>query len=174
MTTYVGHQNADIHRLGQKSVLIAESSIRSCELSPLQMSGAPFQPWTYITDGRYTNARTHAPEADPLRHTTASNPHYQAQEPPRFHLPVTQSHEPTMMQTSSYPRFPLQAWDSGTESKYNFTPNTTGSLAQYSIQRPSMSRPMEHAGPSSSYYDDSVRSRGSVGSVGRINDVDSQ
>ncbi|KAL4919905.1 velvet factor-domain-containing protein [Aspergillus aurantiobrunneus] len=175
MTTYAGPQNADLYRLGQKPVLIAENSIQTCEARLFQMSGTPFQQWTYNPDGRYTNARAYMSDEDRQRQTAVSNPPCLTQEPPRFLLPSTQGYEPTMMQNAHHTRLPGpgRAWDRS-DSKYKFPPTTTGSLAQYSIQRPSMSRGVEHAGPSSSYYDSSSRSHGFIGSTSRINDVESQ
>jgi hypothetical protein len=67
-----------------------------------------------------------------------------------------------------------RAWDSGSDSRYRYPPTAAGSLAQYSIQRSSAARNLEYAPPPSSYFETSGRGRGSVGSIGRINDVDSQ
>ncbi|KAL3475612.1 velvet factor-domain-containing protein [Aspergillus californicus] len=140
------------------------------------MSGPPSQHWTYLSDGRYTNARTHTSNEDPHRHTAALNDPYQTPQPPRFLYPDRQSNEPTGIQNVSHPRLsnPGRDWHAGSDTNYRFSPTTPASLAQYSIQRSGVSRSTEHAGPSSSYYDVSSRSRRSIGSAGRVNDVDSQ
>ncbi|KAL4909158.1 velvet factor-domain-containing protein [Aspergillus multicolor] len=179
MTTHVGSQNTHLHQLGQKSsALVAGSSIHTCEASPRQMSGAPFQRWTYIPDGRPTNVRNHPSDETRQRQTPVTSPSYVPQEPPRF---LSQGHEPTMMQSASYSRLPMhgypiqsRALDTRSDPKYMPLPTTTCSLAQYSIQRPSTSRNVESAGSSGPYYDVSSRSRSSVGSVSRATDVDSQ
>ncbi|KAL6234747.1 velvet factor-domain-containing protein [Aspergillus navahoensis] len=180
MTTHVGPQPRHLHQLGQKSALIAENGIQTCEASARQMSGTPFQQWTYVPEGRYADVRTYPSDGGCQRRTPAPNPPKLAQEPPRFLLPITQNNEPTMLQSASYPRLPLQgfpiqirALDDRGDPKYRPLPATTGSLAQYSIQRPSTSRNVENASSSGSHYDVPSCSRGSVGSVGRINDVDS-
>jgi hypothetical protein len=181
MTTHVGPQSTHLHQPGQISALIAGDAVQTCETSSCQMSGAPFQQWTYVSEGRYTNARSHPSDEDRQRQTSVSNPRYLTQEPPRFLLPTTQNNEPTILQSASYSTLPVQEFpiqtrvlDNRSNPKYGPLPTTTVSLAQYSIQRPSTSRNMENAGSSSSYYDVPSCSRGSVGSVGRMNDLDSQ
>ncbi|KAL4988618.1 velvet factor-domain-containing protein [Aspergillus falconensis] len=180
MTTHVGPQTTHLHQLGQKSALIAENAIQTCEASSRQMSGTPFQQWTYVPEGRYTDVRTYPSDEDCQRRTAVPSPPNPTQEPPRFLPPITQNNEQTMLQSATYPKlpvsgFPIQtgALDNRSRSKYRPFPATTGSLAQYSFQRPSTSRIVENAGSSGSYYDSPSRSRGSVGSASRINDVDS-
>ncbi|PTU24222.1 hypothetical protein P175DRAFT_0527672 [Aspergillus ochraceoroseus IBT 24754] len=140
------------------------------------MSRTPPQQWIQSSDGRYISARTYTSDDESQGLTAISSHPYSTQEPPRFLLPDNQSYDATMVQVATVSRPTLQGrgWDGGNDAKYNFSPASTGSLAQYSIQRSSVSRTVEHAGPSSSYYDASNRSRGSIGSIGRINDVDSQ
>ncbi|KAL4739601.1 velvet factor-domain-containing protein [Aspergillus similis] len=181
MTTHVGPQTTHLHQPGQKSALIAGDAVQTCEASSCQMSGTPFQQWTCVSEGSHTNARTHPSDEDRQRRTTISNPRYLAEEPPRFLLPTTQNNEPTMLQSASYPTFPMQGppvqtrvLDNRSDLKYGPLPANTGSLAQYSIRRPSTSRNVENAGSSCSYYEAPSCSRGSVGSVGRIDDLDSQ
>ncbi|KAL2829787.1 hypothetical protein BDW59DRAFT_158957 [Aspergillus cavernicola] len=176
MTTHAGTRNAESHQLTQRFARAAEDTNQACEASLLQMSGTPFQNWTYFSDDRYTNAGAHTSDEDRQGQTAVSNPPYPAQGPPRFLFPDGQSHETTVIQNASHPRLSVQGrdWHNAGDPNYRFPSITTGSLAQYSMQRPSVSGSVEHAGPSSSYYDVSSRSRGSVGSAGRLNDVDSQ
>ncbi|KAL4943706.1 velvet factor-domain-containing protein [Aspergillus oleicola] len=135
------------------------------------MSGTPFEQWAYLSDGRYPNTF----DEERHRQTAASNHPYLAQEPPRFLQPMTQSHELAIMQSTGQPRFSRhsQAWNNGSDHKYKAIPTTTSSLAQYSVQRPSLSRSVEYAGSSTSYNDVLSRGRGSAASVSRFNDVDS-
>ncbi|KAL4869094.1 velvet factor-domain-containing protein [Aspergillus spectabilis] len=178
MTAHAGAQFVDLSRHRQRHTLVSETTFQACGSSLFQMSGAPFQQWTYLSDGRPINARSHTSDEDSSGQTSVSNRPYLGRESSRFHfqLPVTQNNEPTTMQNVGYTRTfaPGRLWDSGNDPKYRLPSTTTGSLAQYSIQSPAMSRNVEYTGPPSSYYDASSRNRGSVGSVGRINDVDSQ
>ncbi|KAI9376559.1 hypothetical protein BJX61DRAFT_538641 [Aspergillus egyptiacus] len=139
------------------------------------MSGQqPFQRWTYLPGGRYTDGRGHE---TPQGQQAVSSSLYAAQDLPRVLLfPHEQNHERAIARNPGDPRLSVQGlvWDNGIEPKHGLSPTTTGSLAQYSLQRPTMTRNVESAGSTPFPVDASTRSRGSVGSAGRMNDVDSQ
>ncbi|KAL4970736.1 velvet factor family protein [Aspergillus stella-maris] len=139
------------------------------------MSGTPYEQWSYVSGGRYANTRAYAFDEDHQRHIATSNIPYLTQEPPRYLLPITQSHEVTL-QSASQPRYSRhgQAWDNGSDYKYKAAQTNTGSSTHYSMQRPSLSRNTESGGSSTSYHDALGRGRGSASSVSRFNDVDSQ
>ncbi|KAL2856051.1 velvet factor-domain-containing protein [Aspergillus pseudoustus] len=170
MTTYARYQHAGSYRFQHTFARTADIAAQPCEDSLLQMSGTPWEQWTYISDSRYPNNRTQVPDEDSQQQVAILNPPYTAQGPPRFLFPGSQGQEP------SHSRLPAQGrvWDSGSDSRHRYPPTTTGSLAQYSIQRPAAPRNLEFGPPPSAYYETSSRGRGSVSSVSRLNDVDSQ
>ncbi|KAL5343659.1 velvet factor-domain-containing protein [Aspergillus crustosus] len=178
MTAHAGNPYADFSRHRHNPTLIAETTFQTCGKSLLQMSGTPFQQWTYPSNDRYISARSHTTNEDVPGQTPVLNRPYLGRDAPRFlfQVPASQSHEPTTMQNLGHPGTPApgRPWDTGNDPRYRMPSTATGFLSQYNIQPPGLSRNVEYAGPSNSYHDASNRSRGSVGSVGRINDVDSQ
>lgn len=171
MTTHTVSQIPDLHQPRQRT---AGKLAQTCEASLCQMSEAPIHRWTYIPDGRYTNSRTYPYDEDRQRQKTTLSS-YPSQEHPRFVQPLTQNHELTMMQTANPGlQWHGRAWDKRNDPNYRYPAATPGSLEQYSIQRQNAARKVEYRDQASSYYDASRRSRSSVGSVGRRDDVDSQ
>ncbi|KAL4887145.1 velvet factor-domain-containing protein [Aspergillus karnatakaensis] len=178
MIAYGGAQFADSSRHGQKHTLCAGNTIQIRESSLLPMSGAPFQQWAYSSDGKHSNARPRPFEEDPSGQAPVINNAYLEREVPPFHFqyPAPQNHEPAVMQNLGHPRLPTQSRsrDYGNNHRYRQSSTPTGSLAHYSIQPPGISRNVEYTGSAHSYFDAPSRGRGSVGSAGRTNDVDSQ
>ncbi|KAL3490782.1 velvet factor-domain-containing protein [Aspergillus germanicus] len=174
MTTFSRSQHVDSSRLQHRFARTTDTAAQACETS-LQMSGGPFQQWTYISEGRYDNNRAHAPDENCQAQTASWNSSFPAQGPPRFLFPDGQGQEPALVQNASLPRVSVhgRAWDSGSDSRYRCPPSNAGSLAQFSIQRSSAPRNLDYAPSPSSYFETSGRGRGSVGSIGRMNDVDS-
>ncbi|KAL2870806.1 velvet factor family protein [Aspergillus lucknowensis] len=172
MSTCVTTPHANSYQLTQEFARTADISTQACETGLLQMSGTPFQQWTYISDARYNSARAHTSDENPRERTAILSPPYPALEPPRFLSPGCQSHELAAIPNASHPQGRI--WESGTASKYRFPPATSGPLAQYSVQRPGVPMNVEQGGPSSSYYEAPSRARGSIDSTNRTTDVDSQ
>lgn len=105
---------------------------------------------------------------------------YPTQEPPRFLYPDSQGYDPTVASTPYGPRLPYGKYQqSGAESRY--TTSGSGSLAQHGTQGASPLGFQQQAPGSTEYYSLPSPSssafgygRGSVGSSGWSNDVDSQ
>ncbi|KAL4895585.1 velvet factor-domain-containing protein [Aspergillus ambiguus] len=140
------------------------------------MSRPPLQQWPPFPDSRSLEMRDRVP-ADTTQGLPpyTMHPYCSAQEPPRYLYPGSQSYDPTFA-TSSQPRSSLQgkSWDSSSDHRYNYSSGSAGPLSQYGVQRASWSRNMEYPAGSSPFYETSSQGRGSIGSTGRSNDVDSQ
>lgn len=104
------------------------------------------------------------------------------QEPPRFLYPDSYGYDPTVT-TRPYGTWLPSQGNSSAEPRYNSAPGNAGSLLQHSLQRRSPMGIQQRAPGSMEYsgspYHDASNStfgyeRGSVGSGGWSNDVDSQ
>ncbi|KAE8412822.1 velvet factor-domain-containing protein [Aspergillus pseudocaelatus] len=138
------------------------------------MSNTPLPQWTHpLSDSRYLDTSTRAGDDAGRGLPAIPNPAYSTQEPPRFLFPDSQGYDPTTS-TSTHPRFVFEgARRDSAEHRYSVSSSTSGPLAPYSAQRCSISKNVDHSGPSSSYYETSSQGRGSIGSTGRTNDMES-
>lgn len=136
------------------------------------MSNTPLPQWTHsLSDSLDTSTRA----GDDAGRGIAAipNPVYSTQEPPRFLFPDSQGYDPTAS-TSSHSRFVFEgAKRDSAEHRYSVSSSTSGPLAPYAWQRSSISKNVDYGGPSSSYYEASSQGRGSIGSTGRANDIES-
>ncbi|KJK65475.1 Velvet factor [Aspergillus parasiticus SU-1] len=138
------------------------------------MSNTPLSQWTHsLPDSRCLDTSTRAGDDAGRVIATIPNPAYSTQEPPRFLFPDSQGYDPTAS-TSSHSRFVFEgARRDSAEHRYSVSSSTSGPLAPYAWQRSSISKNVDHGGPSSSYYETSSQGRGSIGSTGRTNDIES-
>ncbi|KAB8239496.1 velvet factor family protein [Aspergillus alliaceus] len=137
------------------------------------MSKTPLPQWMQpLSDCQYPDTSTRG-DAEKGTATIPSHP-YPAQEPPRFLFPDSQSYDPTPI-PSNPPRLVFEGArrDSNAEHRYSITSGTHGPLAPFAAQRSIVSKNVDYSGPSGSYYETSNQSRGSIGSTGRANDVES-
>ncbi|KAL3460471.1 velvet factor-domain-containing protein [Aspergillus heterothallicus] len=175
MTTYVSSQYIDSYRLQHELVRTAATTAKACESSVLQMSGTPFQQWTYVSDRRYRKNLAHAHDEEPQEQATILNPSYPAQSP-RFLSHHGQGPEPAKFQNASHSKHLAQGpvSDSGGDSRYPYPPTTARPLTHYGIQQPAVPGKLDYGPPLNAHYETSSRGRSSVSSAGRLNDVDSQ
>ncbi|KAA8648870.1 hypothetical protein EYZ11_006416 [Aspergillus tanneri] len=137
------------------------------------MSRTPLQ-WQAISDNRHFDGRRRASDDESQGLTATLSYPYSTHQPPRFLYPDIQGYDPTTI-NSPYPRFSFQGrpWDNGAESSGTLPSGSTGSLALHGVQRSSLLKGVDYSGAHNS-YDTSSHSRGSIGSLGRANDMDSQ
>ncbi|KAE8349675.1 velvet factor-domain-containing protein [Aspergillus coremiiformis] len=137
------------------------------------MSKPPLPQWMQpLSDSRYLDTSSCEDAGKGL--AAISNPPYPIQEPPRFLFPDNQGYDPTAS-TSTHPRFGFEGTrrDSSTEHRYSISSGTNTSLPPYKERRSFLLKHLNYGGPSSSYYETPSPSRGSIGSTGRTNDVES-
>ena len=139
------------------------------------MSNTPLPQWTHsLPNSRYPDTGTRVgDDAGRGLAATIPNPAYSTPEPPRFLFPDSQGYDPTAS-TSTHPRFVFEgARRDSTEHRYSVSSTASGPLAPYAVQRWSISKSVDYYGPSSSYHETSSQGRGSIGSTGRTNDMES-
>ncbi|KNG86865.1 velvet factor protein [Aspergillus nomiae NRRL 13137] len=139
------------------------------------MSNTPLPQWTHsLPDTRYPDTGTRVGDgAGRGLAATIPNPAYSTPEPPRFLFPDSQGYDPTAS-TSTHPRFVFEgARRDSVEHRYSVSSTASGPLAPYAVQRLSISKSVDYYGPSSSYHETSSQGRGSIGSTGRTNDMES-
>ncbi|KAE8380305.1 velvet factor-domain-containing protein [Aspergillus bertholletiae] len=138
------------------------------------MSNTSLPQWMHpLSDGRYLDTSTRAGDEAGKGLAAIPNPAYSNQTPPRFLFPDGQGYDPSAG-TSTYPRFVFEgARRDSAEHRYSVSSTASGPLAPYGSQRSSISKSVDYSGPSSSYYETLSQGRGSIGSTGRTNDMDS-
>lgn len=154
------------------------------------MSRAPSQCGPSSSDQRYANQIRQVPYPGHHGVSTRSDPTYPAQGLPRFLYPDNQAYDPTV---ATRPPGSQRSWQANQQSsdadrRYNNVYGNYGSTdprPQYGLQRTGSASFQQHAPGTAEYYSyqssyqDASNSsvgygRGSVGSGGWSNDVDSQ
>lgn len=138
------------------------------------MSRAPLQEWQPHLDSRSLEMRARATDDATQGLAAYPNQPYSVQEPPPYLLPDSQGYDPTFATTHPKSVAQGKTWDSTAEHRYSLSFGSAGPMFQYGVQRSALSRTVEHPGVSSPYFETSSQGRGSIGSGGRSNDMDSQ
>lgn len=135
------------------------------------MSRTPLQWHTVYPDGWYYDGRRRVSDDEDQRLPPAyNNPYSIGQQPPQFLHPENRGYDPTMI-SPSQPRPPVygRARESAAEPGLAFSSGSTTLMAQPGVQRTNLFKGVDYSGAQASYDH-----RGSIGSGGRVNDMDSQ
>ncbi|PLB54807.1 hypothetical protein P170DRAFT_25099 [Aspergillus steynii IBT 23096] len=135
------------------------------------MSRTPLQWHTVYPDGWYFDGRRRVSDDENQRMaSTSNNPFSPGPHPPQFLHPDNRGYDPTMI-SPSQPRSSVygRPRESAAEPEVAFSSGSMNSMAPHGAQRSNLFKVVDYGGAHGSYDH-----RGSIGSSGRVNDMDSQ